>query len=166
MDKPFNQGTDAQQGIPDAGLSEFEKSAQGFIRPYFDPDGTVTSMDITPGSPFDVWVFAEFNDAFVMSGAEYKLLLPEGVSILSSAQSDSVIVTLGKPEVDFMVAFHCLDGPKHWLMKYICKADDDFQGGVIKTVQGDNLKFLGFVTCDVSKTEVRATGGWVKLGVQ
>ena len=94
------------------------------------------------------------------------LLLPEGVSILSSAQSDSVIVTLGKPEVDFMVAFHCLDGPKHWLMKYICKADDDFQGGVIKTVQGDNLKFLGFVTCDVSKTEVRATGGWVKLGVQ
>lgn len=166
MDKPFNQNTPGQQGIPDQGLSEFEKSAAAFIRPYFDAEGTLTSVKVDPGSRFDLWIIAEFNDAFTMAGAEYKLSLPEGISVVSAMQSDSVIVTMGKHEVDYMLAFKCMHGPKDWLVRYTLETEGDFKGGVIETALGDNLNFLGFVLCDVSKTEIHATGGWAEVGVK
>lgn len=159
MDKPINQGPPGQQGIPDAGLSEYEKTAAAFVEPYFDAAGTIRSIDVAPGSTFDLWVVGRFKDPFTMAGAEYKLVLPEGISMLSAMQSDSVIVTMGKHEVDYMIAFSCINAPGDWLMRYTCKTDADFKGGVIETTRGDNLNFLGFVMCDLSKTEIRATGG-------
>jgi hypothetical protein len=166
MDKPTNQTTPGQQAIPDAGFSEYERTAAASIRPFFDANATISSIDVKPGSPFDVWIVAEFKDPFTMAGAEYKLVLPEGISMLSSMQSDSVIVTMGKHEVDYMIAFSCIKAPKEWLMRYTCKADEDFKGGVIETARGDNLNFLGFVMCDVSKTEIRATGGTAEVHVK
>lgn len=144
-------------------FSDFEEAAQARLRPCFDMAGAQTSKTVAPDEQFNLFVVAEFSDLYSMSAAEYKLVLPEGIVVLGTAHTDSTIITLGKYDEDFMIAFRCLTGPRHWIAKYVCKIDDGFTGGTVEIVQGQNLNFLGFVTCDASKTEIRAHGGKAEL---
>jgi len=148
----------------DAGeFSEFEKIINGSLKPYFDVAGTQTELEVAPGDYFDVYIFAEFNEAYDVNAAEWKLVLPDEVSIMSVAQTDSVLVSLGKHEEDFMIAFRCLPGPRDWIVRYQCKAHEGFAGGAIETVAGQNLKFIGFTICDATHTEVKGRGGKAEL---
>lgn len=149
--------------ITDEDFSEFERLAHAYLRPFFDEEGTQTAMAVAPGDYFDVYILAEFSDLYPMSGAEFKLVLPEGVVVMASAQMDSTILTLGKFEEDYLMVFRCLPGPKHWLAKVICKAGEEFTGGTLETIQGQNLNFLGFTMCDVARTTIRARGGTAQL---
>ncbi len=149
--------------IPDDELSDFDKIVNAHLRPFFDAEGTETEADVAPGEYFDLYVFAEYNTLYPMSAAEYKLVLPQEVSVMGSVQADSTILSLGKHDQDFLIAFHCVTEAKWWVVKYQCKAHEDFKGGTIETTRGDGLDFLGFTLCDVTKTLVRAKGGTAVL---
>jgi hypothetical protein len=145
--------------IPGEELSEMEQLAKAKLRPYFDENASVTEKALAPGDRFDLYVFAEYDKNYPMSAAEFRVVLPEGVSILSSTNCDSTILQFGNPEGDFMIAFHCSYGPKMWLVKYECSADESFAGGAVKTDEGMAMHYLGFTLCDVSKTLIRAEPG-------
>jgi hypothetical protein len=151
------------QAIPDQDFSEFENLAAAYLKPYFDEAGTITSKKIEPGERFDVWLFAEFNELYPMSAAQWRIQMPAGTTIMSSLKSDSTIVMLGDAENDFMMAFNCFSGPRIWLMKYVCKASEDFAGGELETLPGNNLNFLGFTMCDATRTLIRGRGGKATL---
>ena len=145
--------------IPDEGLNQFEKLADGYIRPYFDEAAVQTEKTVKPGDMFDLYVVAEYNPQVPMSSANYRLALPEGMSVVASANCDSTILTVGKYDGDFVIAFRCSTGPKMWLVKYICKSDPTFRGGTIEVQQGSGNNYLGFTMCDEQKTMVRAKPG-------
>lgn len=144
--------------IPDEGLSEFEKIANGWIKPYFDAAGTDTVAEVSEGEFFDIYIVIEFNELYSMAACEYRIVLPPGVTIMATTKSDSVIITVGEPQLDHMLAFRCTS-EKLWLMKYTCKADEEFVGGDVKIEQGSNLEFLGFAQCDEARTQIRGRGG-------
>lgn len=145
--------------IPGEELSEMERLAQAYLKPYFDENASQTEKAVSPGDRFDLYVFAEYDKNYPMSAAEFRVVLPEGVSILSSTTCDSTILQFGNPEGDFMIAFHCSYGPKMWLVRYECGVDEAFGGGTIKTDEGMAMHYLGFTLCDVSKTLIRAKPG-------
>jgi hypothetical protein len=146
--------------IPDTDeLSEFEKLAKAYIRPYFDEAGSVTEKTVSPGDYFDIWIVAEFSRDYPVNAAEFRLIMPEGVSLMGHTQNDSILVYMGKPEHDVMMAFHCSNGPKMWMVKYNCKASEDFNGGTVQVAQGSDLNYLGFTMCDADHTMIRATAG-------
>jgi len=148
-----------RQIIPDEEFSEFEKLANAFIRPYFDDQATQSEKTIKPGENFDVYVFAEFSEQYPVSAAEYKLSVPEGITVLFSVECDSTILSLGKYDNDFMIVFKCTAGPKMWIAKYACKADEGFRGGTFETHKGEGLNYLGFTMCDEQKTMLKAKPG-------
>lgn len=152
--------------IPDAEFSEFEEIAAARIRPSFNAEGTDTLKEIAPGDYVDIYVVAEFNELYTMSAAEYRIQLPPGISVMSWAKMDSVVITYGEHDRDFMLAFRCISGPHDWLIKYVCKASEDFAGGEIITLPGANLDFLGFTMCDATRTLVRGRGGKATLGAK
>jgi hypothetical protein len=154
------------QQIPDEGLTQFEKLANGFIRPGFDQSAEQTEKTVKPGDMFDLYVVAEYNPQIPMSTANYRLALPEGMSVVASANCDSTILTLGKYDDDFVIAFLCATGPKMWLVKYICKADPTFSGGTVEVQKGNDNHYLGFTMCDEQKTLVRSQGGKAVLKVE
>jgi len=173
------KATEPAEGVPGAGTtppvsmipegegpSEFEKAANGKIRPYFDDKGTKTEIAVAPGDYFDLYVFGEYSELYPMSAAEWKLVLPENVSIMGQTHTDSVIVSMGKWDSDFMMAFQCTPGPKIQLVKYQCKAHEGFTGGKIETTTGDNLNFIGFTMCDATKTLIHGQGGVAELRVK
>jgi hypothetical protein len=154
------------QMIPDEEFSEFEKLAKAYIKPYFDANGTQSEKTVKPGDIFELYIVSEFSEQYTMSAAEFKLVVPEGISVLASTNCDSTILNLGKYDVDFMIAFHCKSGPGMWLVKYQCKVDDGFKGGVIETQKGINMNFLGFTMCDVQKTMIKARPGKAVISVK
>lgn len=154
------------QMIPDEEITEFERLAKGYIRPYFDANATQTEKTVKAGEAFDLYVVAEFSPLYSMSAAEYCLVLPQGVTVTSSANSDSTILTLGKHEEDFMIAFHCTSGPKFWLVKYGCVAGAGTAGGTVSIEKGRNQGFLGFTMCDEPRTMIRAKPGQAVLKVE
>jgi len=129
------------------------------IKPFFDDKGLVTEKTISPGDKFEVFIFAEYEEKNSMTAAEYKLVLPSGVSILSAVETDSSTLRSGKPEEDFMIAFKCAPGPKVFLVKYSCRAGQNFAGGDIRTALGDRSKFIGLVTCGHAPEQYTADTG-------
>jgi len=154
------------QQIPDEGLNQFEKMASGFIRPAFDQAAEQTEKTVKSGDTFDIYVVAEYNPQVPMSTANYRLALPEGVNVVASANCDSTILTVGKYDDDFVIAFRCSTGPKMWLVRYICQAGPAFRGGTVETQKGGDNQYLGFTMCDEQKSLVRAQGGRAELKVQ
>jgi hypothetical protein len=154
------------QMIPDEEFTEFEKLAQAFIRPYFDVSGTLTERTVKAGEPFELYVVAEYNPLYPMSAAEYCLVLPEGVTVMGSANSDSTLITLGKHDDDFMIAFRCSSGPKLWLVKYTCLAAAGTSGGTVSIEMGHDQKYLGFTMCDAQRTMIKAKPGTAQIKVE
>jgi hypothetical protein len=153
------------QAISDSDLSEFDRLANAFIRPYFDAEATQTEKTVKPGENFDLYVFAEYSKDFAMCGAEFRLVIPEGVKIVSAANTDSTIITMGDVE-DFTTTFRPTAGPKAWLVRYTCTSDPSFQGGAIRTDKGARLHFLGFTMCDSEFTMVNAQHGEATITVE
>lgn len=147
------------QAIPASELSEFDKLADGYIRPYFDAACTQTEKTVKPGDGFEFYVAGEYSSEFSMCAAEYRVVLPEGVTLLTAVNCDSTILTLGKHDEDIAITFHCTPGPKMWLVRYNCATDPAFRGGEIRTEKGTRMNFLGFSVCDGDFTLVNARPG-------
>lgn len=152
--------------IPEGDFTEFDKLVDGYIRPYFDGEGTQPDKTVKAGESFDLYVVGEFSPEFTMCAAEYRLVLPEGVNVLSSVNCDSTMITMGRYDDDFSITFHCTAGPKMWLVKYICATDPSCQGGEIRVEKGAKMGFLGFSLCDGQFTLVNARPGKATLRVQ
>ncbi len=152
--------------IPDEEFTEYEKLAKAYIKPYFDANGTQTEKTVKPGDTIELYVVAEFSEDYTMSAGEFKLVVPEGLTILASTVCDSTILNLGKYDSDFAIAFHCASGPSMWLVRYMCKIEEGFMGGTIETRKGDNQNFLGFTMCDVQKTLIKARPGKATISVK
>ena len=157
------QDTPGRPMIDDSEFGEFDRLANALLRPYFDETGADTVLEVAPGEYFDLYIFSEYNELYPMSAAEYKLVLPPEVSVMGTVTTDSTILTLGRYDVDFMIAFRCMQGPKNWIVKYSCKAHEEFEGGMIETIRGQNMDFLGFTMCDGAHTLIRGRGGKAEL---
>jgi len=151
-----------RQMIPD---TPDKPEVHAAIRPFFDDKGLVTEKTISPGDKFEVFIFAEYKENISMTAAEYKLVMPSGVSILMAAETDSSTLRSGKPEEDFMIAFKCAPGPKVFLVKYSCQASQSFAGGDIQTAEGDLSKFIGLVTCSHTPEQYTADTGKAVLKI-
>jgi hypothetical protein len=152
----------SRQGIPDEDPDDYVNSAEARLFPAFDSAGETAAKSVAAGEVFDIYVIGRFSELFAMAGAEYKMSVPDGITVLGATQTDSVIITMGKPDVDVSIAFRCMQGPGDWISKYVCKVDDGFAGGDVELFEGDNMHFMGFVTCD-NKDQIPARTTAAKL---
>lgn len=133
------------------------------LKPYFDGNATVADKKVAPGETFDLYIIAGVGENDHITAAEFKLSLPEGVTITREIDSDSLIMKSGKLEQDMMVAFRCSQGPKIILMQYQCLVEDNFMGGNIATLEGDKSMFIGLVDCGPEPEQILAEKGTAVL---
>jgi len=163
---PASQENKPVQMIPDEDFTEFERLAEAYIKPYFDEAGTKSEATVKRGDKFDLYVFGEHSTMYPMSAAEYRLVIPSGITVLSQANCDSTILTLGKHDDDFMIAYRCAPGPKMWLVRYTCLASDSARGGTVGIEKGHTQNYLGFAMCDEQRTLIKAKPGQAMLKVE
>lgn len=141
-------------------------TANVFIKPCFDEQGTVTELSVAPGETFMLHIRAEYEKPFQMAAAEYRFELPSGIRIVDSKKFTERMMTIGDHHSDFVMAFPCEPPRKFSLMTYTCEVDDTFDGGTIETVPGLNSigdEFLGFVECPPTSGKIPASGGVVTI---
>lgn len=137
------------------------------IVPSFSADSAVTSLTVSPDTPFDLFVIAEYPEPWHMMSMQYRLALPSGVRITGEQRFDARALTMGEPLQGVSMAFGCRDPGRYYVMKYICVADASFTGGTIETAAGvmaSGETLLGFASCEVERPSVVfASSGSVEL---
>jgi hypothetical protein len=145
-----------RQAIPD---QRVVLSVIPTLKPYFDENGTVAEKMVSPGETFDLYVIIGCGESDHVTAAEYKLLMPAGITIESVVDTDSLVMKSGTPEKSMMVAFRCSPGPKIGLAKYKCLVGDGFAGGSIATIEGEKSNFIGVVDCGPDPVQISAEKG-------
>ena len=137
------------------------------IQPFFDVGGNSTTLAVAPGENFSFYVFAEYAEPFHMTAAQYRVVLPAGVSILHEVKFSDRALTMGSYTESYSMAFECHKPGKWFLVKFNCLADDTFDGGkieIVKAVPAQGDPYLGFVSCNTETPEkIPANGGSVSL---
>ena len=149
-----------RQAIPD---KKQVLSRTPTLKPYFDENATVAEKLVSPGESFDLYIIAGIGENDHITAAEYKLSLPEGISIIRVIDTDSLTMKSGKPEHDLLVAFNCSSGPNFVLAKFVCLVGDNFTEGTIATLEGEKSKFIGLVDCGPEPVQILAEKGTAAL---
>jgi hypothetical protein len=162
-DMPAEQ---AREAIPEEVPVQTETEGV-YIYPSFAADSAVTSLAVSPGTPFDLYVLVDYPEPWHMMAAQYRLELPTGLRIIGEQKFDGRALTMGSPEQGVSMGFGCRDPGRYQIMKYICIGDDNLAGGKIETAPGvmaSGETLLGFANCEVAEpTVVPAHGGSVTL---
>jgi hypothetical protein len=98
-----------------------------------------------------------------MGAVIFKIEFPEGISVLGNKMLESYRLSLGTFQKEFMMSFECKNGPKLLLVKFVCKANEDFSGGVVQLGKGDYEGFIGYSMCDQERTRIPAKAGGAVL---
>lgn len=151
--------TEPRQAIPDKKVL----TGTPTLKPYFDEKGTVTEKVVSAGEKFDLYIIIGCGESDQITAAEFKLSLPEGITIERAIDSDSLTMKSGKPEQDLMIAFKCSPGPQILLMQYGCLVEDNFAGGTIATGEGEKSNFIGLVDCGPDPVQIPAEKGTAVL---
>ncbi len=122
-----------------------------FIKPYFDAEGKVTELSVSPGDKFSIGVWAETAPPYTMNAAQYRLELPPGVRVTSLSELAAKSVSMGNYAENFQIAYDCQPSGKYRIVEYFCVAEPGFVGGEVKVLNGTDAQgspFVGFSTCD------------------
>lgn len=138
---------------------------------YGDESGSVTELAVTPGETFDIYMMALVEGTIRISAAQYRLELPDGITIFAEHKIIDRSMTIGDALENFNIAFRCVDPGIIALMRYTLESSDDFSGGEISVLEGippDSPAFRGIVTCpdDGRPLKLPAEGRSLVLTIQ
>jgi len=158
----------AESGEPRQAIPDKEQAITGTptLKPYFDEMGTLTEKTVSPGESFDLFIIVGCGENDRLTAAEYKLNIPDGITITREFDSDSLTMKSGKLTEDMMVAFKCSSGPRIFLARYVFLVGDNFTGGTISTDMGETSRFIGVVDCGPAPEKISAEKGTAVLKIK
>jgi hypothetical protein len=116
-----------------------------------DDAGTVVEKAVAVGEKFSIGVWAESASPYTTNAAQYRMELPPGVRVTSTAELEAKSVSMGNYAENYQVAYDCQPSGHFRLVEYLCVAEPGFMGGEIKILSGVDAQgspFVGFSTCD------------------
>jgi hypothetical protein len=122
-----------------------------FIKPYFDDAGTVAERSVAVGESFTIGVWAETAAPYRTNAAQFSMQLPLGVRVTSMIELEAKSISMGSYAESYQVAYDCQPSGRFWLVRYVCVADPEFQGGEVKVSDGISHQgnpYIGFSTCE------------------
>jgi len=137
------------------------------IMAYADADASITELTLAAGDIFNVYTFAELDGVTHVNAAQYRLVLPAGITIIGEEKTAPSVLTMGSHAELFAMVFDCRAPGKFKLMKYTCRVEDGFQGGEFEVKEGVDPRgagFIGFVSCgDAAPEQLSASGSALTL---
>jgi hypothetical protein len=141
------------------------------INLYGDLTGKVTSLQVTPGKMFEVYLLLENETTDRIAALQYRLLLPENVSLVAEQRIKEDALIIGGSESNISIAFKCVDPGVLGVMKYIIQPAEGFTGGTIyvaEATDADMTMFRGVATCPTDGEQIKlpVAGGSLELTVE
>ena len=156
MSTPPPEGS-GQEAIPEGEYRAADTEGLA-LNLYGDEAGTVTTLEVTPGQMFDIYLLLENETPDRIAAIQYRLQLPEGVSLIAEQRLKEDALIMGASESNISIAFKCVDPGILGVMKYICQAAQGFTGGTIyiaEAADADLTMFRGIATCPTDGTPAK-----------
>jgi hypothetical protein len=125
---------------------------------FFDEQGTKRTMKLGKGeSQTKVYLFVNFPSTLQLSAVEYRLSLPQGVTIESDKFYEKRVALLGTFEDGISETFPCAAGPKLLLHALTVNVPGNLTDAEFAIVSSKDNNFLGVATCDEGAPMIQAS---------
>lgn len=124
---------------------------------YFDESGTERTIELQEGQEeFDCYIIIKYPEETGIKAVQWKLVLPEGVILVSDDYYEERNLTLGQMLKGFSEGFPCAKGPSMILHTLKLKATKQLSDAVISIMPPKPEGFMGVVTCEDGYPMVRS----------
>ena len=124
---------------------------------YFDEKGTKRTLDLDRDArEFDVWVIVHFPEEMQVAATEFKLELPEGVSIVNDRYNMDRTLSMGTFEHGLAERFPCTPGPMMVIHTLTLRAETPLENASIGLAPSENGNFIGVAECEEGYPRARA----------
>ena len=124
---------------------------------YFDAEGTKRTIKLDRDvREFDVHVIVHFPEEMQIAATEFKLILPDGVSIVNDKYSQDRVMSLGTFDGGLSERFPCRPGPMMVVHTLTLRADKPLENAIIGLGPSENAQFIGVAECEEGYPRARA----------
>jgi hypothetical protein len=124
---------------------------------FFDEKGTKRSLTLDHGQKqVKISIIVSFPETLPISAVEYRLVLPQGVTIENDKYYQERVALMGRLEHGIAETFPCVKGPQlllHTLTLNVPPGLKDAELAILPSEDGD---LLGVAICDEGMSELRA----------
>jgi len=125
---------------------------------FFDEQGTKRTMKLgARDKQAKVYLFVNFPETMQISAAEYRLVLPKGVTLENDKYYDKRVALLGTFEDGLSETFSCVSGPSVLLHTLTLNVPPGLKDAEIAFLPHGKSQFIGIAMCDEGQTMVTGT---------
>lgn len=125
---------------------------------FFDKECTRRTISVRGSKQVNLYVALDFPDSMQIAAVEFRLLLPEGVTIENDKYYDKRTLVLGTFDYGISEAFPCIQGPHFILHVLTLNVPAGLKNAEISFLPSVEGNFLGVAMCDEEHTMVSASG--------
>ncbi len=124
---------------------------------FFDEEGTKRSITLGKDErEVKIYIIVSYPEEMQITAVEYRLELPEGITIENDKYYPKRTMTLGTFDHGLSEAFPCAAGPKLLLHTLTLNVTKDVKNASIKLLASKNSDFIGVSECKEGYPKVRA----------
>lgn len=126
---------------------------------YFDEEGTKRTMKLEKGqTEFDGYIILLCPEYISVAAVEFRIVLPEGVEIVSDQPRSDRVMMLGKVDHGISERFSpCVQGPKVQLHRLTFRASAGLENAEFSILPSEHGPFLGIAKCEEGYPQVNAS---------
>lgn len=125
---------------------------------FFDESGTKRTLKLDRNQKeFDVYIFVQFPEDMEIAAVEWRLVLPEGVTIVNDKYVMDRTLVMGVMEHGMSERFPCVSGPTFLIHTLTLHTDTKLENAEIAIMPSEDGDFLGIAECIEGFPRMRAT---------
>jgi hypothetical protein len=124
---------------------------------FFDAEGTKRTIGIKGAKDTKLFIIVSFPATLQIGAVEWRLVLPEGVTIEYDKFYEKRAALLGTFEHGISETFPCIAGPKLVLHELVLKVPAGIENGEISIMPSHTGNILGVAVCDENFPIVEAS---------
>lgn len=148
---------------PEKTVPEKKESAISYIMEdlmfgvFFDEEGTKRILTLGKDQKeFDVYIIVSFPEEMEIAAVEWRIVLPEGVSIVNDKYYFERHMTYGQMEHGLSERFPCVKGPKLLLHVLTLRTEKELKNAEVAVMSSEESEFLGVAECKEGFPRARA----------
>ncbi len=125
---------------------------------FFDEKGTQRTLTLDRNQQeFDVFIIISFPADIEIGAVEWRLELPEGVSVINDKYILDRTISMGLMENGLSERFPCVGGPMCLLHTLTLHTDRELKNAEVAVLPSKDGEFLGVAECIEGYPRIRAT---------
>jgi hypothetical protein len=124
---------------------------------FFDNECTERTIEIKGPKQAKLFVVVNFPETLEIAAVEWRLVLPEGVTVETDKPYENRVALLGTFEHGISETFPCAAGPRIILHEFVINVPAGIENGEIGLMPSHEGKKLAIATCDEVPTIINAS---------